>query len=76
MSAFIRIKSYIINLEVLAYARIEGDYIALGFTFHSEKLDGQNYIRFQKGSDLQDAEFEQLKEFLLQLPEVDRVIAI
>jgi len=76
MSAFIRIKNYIINLEALAYARIENDYVALGFTFHSEELKGQNYIRFQKGSDLQDAEFEQVKEFLLQLPEVDRVIAI
>ncbi len=76
MSAFIRIKNYIINLEALAYARIENDYIALGFTFHSEELSGQNYIRFEKGSHLQDAEFEQVKEFLLQLPEVDRVIAI
>jgi len=76
MSAFIRIKNYIINLEALAYARIENDYIAFGFTFHSEELAGQNYIRFEKGSHLQDAEFEQVKEFVLQLPEVDRVIAI
>lgn len=76
MSAFIRIKNYIINLEALAYARIENDYIALGFMFHSEELSGQNYVRFEKGSHLQDAEFEQVKEFLLQLPEVDRVIVI
>ncbi len=76
MSAFIRIKNYVINLEALAYARIENDYIVLGFTFHSEELGGQNYIRFEKGSHLQDAEFEQVKEFLLQLPEVDRVIAV
>jgi len=76
MSAFIRIKNYIINLEALAYARIEDNYVALGFTFHSAELGSQNYIRFEKGSHLQEAEFEQVKEFLLQLPEVDRVIAI
>jgi hypothetical protein len=76
MSAFMRIKNYIINLEALAYARIENNFIAFGFTFHSETLEGQNYIRFEKGTDLQDAEFEQVKEFVLQLPELDRVIVI
>jgi hypothetical protein len=76
MSAFIRIKDYIINLEALAYVRIENDFIAFGFNFHSGELGEQNYIRFEKGSHLQDAEFEQVKEFVLQLPEVDRVIVI
>jgi hypothetical protein len=76
MSAFIRIKNYIINLEALAYVRIENSSIAFGFTFHSETLEGQNYIRLEKGTDLQDVEFEQVKEFVLQLPELDRVIVI
>ena len=76
MSAFFRIKNYIINLEALAYVRIEDTYIAFGFTFHSETLEGQNYIRLEKGKHLQEAEFEQVKEFVLQLPELDRVIAI
>jgi len=76
MSAFIRIKNYIINLEALAHVRIENNFIAFGFTFHSETLQGQNYIRFEKGTDLQDGEFEQVKEFVLQLPELDRVIVI
>ena len=76
MSAFIRIKNYIINLEALAYVRIENHFIAFGFTFHSESLEGQNYIRLEKGNHLQEAEFEQVKEFVLQLPEADRVIAI
>jgi hypothetical protein len=40
------------------------------------KKGGQNYIRLEKGSYLQDAEFEQVKEFVLQLPELDRVIVI
>jgi hypothetical protein len=76
MPAFIRIKDYIINLEALAYVRIENDFIAFGFNFHSGELGGQNYIRFEKGSHLQDTEFDQVKEFVLQLPEVDRVIVI
>ena len=76
MSAFIRIKNYIINLESLTYVRVEDDYIAFGLTFHSQELEGRNYIRFQKGTHLQEAEFEQVKEFVLQLPEADRVIAI
>ena len=76
MPAFFRIKNYVINLEALAYARIENDFIAFGFTSHSETSEGQNYIRFEKGKDLQDAEFEQVKEFVLQLPELDRVIVI
>jgi hypothetical protein len=76
MSAFFRIKNYIINLEALAYVQIENNFIAFGFTFHSETLEGQNYIRLEKGTHLQDAEFEQVKEFVLQLPELDRVIVI
>jgi hypothetical protein len=76
MSAFFRIKNYIINLESLAFVRIENNFIAFGFSFHSETLEGQNYIRFEKGTHLQDAEFEQVKEFALQLPELDRVIVI
>jgi len=76
MSAFFRIKNYIINLEALAYVQIENNFIAFGFTFHSESLEGQNFIRLEKGTHLKDAEFEQVKEFVLQLPELDRVIVI
>ena len=76
MSAFFRIKNYIINLEALAYVQIENNFIAFGFTFHSESLEGQNYIRLEKGNHLQDVEFEQVKEFVLQLPQLDRVIVI
>jgi hypothetical protein len=76
MSAFIRIKNYVINLEALAFVKIEKDSIAFGFSFHSEALEGQNFVRFERGSHLQDDEFEQVKEFVLQLPELDRVIVI
>ena len=76
MSAFFRIKNYVINLEALAYVQIENDFIAFGFTFHSEALKGQNYIRLEKGTHLQEVEFEQVKEFVLQLPQLDRVIVI
>jgi len=76
MPAFFRIKNYIINLEALAYVQIENNFIAFGFTFHSESLEGQNYIRLEKGNHLQEVEFETVKEFVLQLPELDRVIVI
>jgi hypothetical protein len=73
---FIRVKNYLINLDNLAYILIEKNHIDFGFAFHSEKLGGENYIRLGKGSDLEDAEFEQLKDFLLHLPDPDRVIII
>ncbi len=76
MSAFIRVKNYVINLEALAFVRIEPDSVAFGFSFHSEALQGQNLVRFEKGTHLQEDEFEQVKEFVLQLPELDRVIVI
>ena len=76
MSAFFRIKNYIINLEALAYVQVENNSISFGFTFHSESLEGQNFIRLVKGTHLQEEEFDQVKEFVLQLPESDRVIII
>lgn len=76
MTDFIRIKNYIINIEALAYVHIEKDALAFGFSFHSEELSGQNYIRFERGTHLQDAEFEQVKEFVLDLPKLDRVIVL
>jgi hypothetical protein len=76
MEPFIRIKNYIINMENLAYVRVDENYIDFGFAFHSETLGGQNFIRLERGSHLQDAEFEQVKEFVLQLPDPDRVILI
>jgi hypothetical protein len=76
MEPFIRIKNYLINLENLAYIRVEKNYIDFGFAFHSEKLEGQDFIRMERGAYLQDAEFEQVREFVLQLPDPDRVIII
>ena len=76
MSAFFRIKNFVINLEALAYVQVENNFIAFGFPFHSESLESQNYIRLEKGKHLQDMEFEQVKEFVLQLPQLDRVIVI
>jgi len=76
MEPFVRIKNYIINLENLAYVRVEENYIDFGFAFHSEKLQGQNFIRLERGSHLRDDEFEQVKDFVLQLPDPDRVILI
>ena len=76
MTDFVRIKNYLINIEALAYVRVEEDAIAFGFSFHSEPLSGQNYIRFERGTQLTDAEFEQIKEFALDLPKLDRVIVL
>lgn len=79
MSAFIRIKDYFINLDALAYIKIEEDAVAFRFcefSSRAEKLEGQNYIRFEKGIDLKDVEFRQLKEFISELPALDRVVII
>ncbi len=76
MATFIRIKSYIINLENIAYVVVSDNHIDFGFAFHSEDLGRKNYIRLERGDDLRDPEFEQVKEFLLELPEADRVIVL
>jgi hypothetical protein len=70
------LKIILINLENLAYVRVEESHIDFGFAFHSEKLEGQNFIRLERGSHLRDDEFEQAKDFVLQLPDPDRVIII
>ncbi len=56
MEPFVRIKNYIINMENLAYVRVEGNYIDFGFAFHSEKLEGENFIRMERGTYLKDEE--------------------
>ena len=76
MSQFIRIKYYIINLETITYIRAEDDHIDFGFAFPTEKPGGQNYIRLERGVNLQDAEFEEVKDFVLSLPDPDRVIVV
>lgn len=76
MPQFIRIKNHFFNLDSLAYVRVEKDYIDFGFAFPTDPACGQNFIRLERGSQLQDAEFEQVKEFVLQLPDPDRVIVI
>jgi hypothetical protein len=76
MTDFDRIKNYINNVEALAYVRIEENAIAFGFRFHSEALSGRNYIQLERGTQLQDAEFEQIKEFAQDLPKLDRVIVL
>ena len=76
VSQFLRIKSYVINLETLTYVRIGDSYIDFGFTFPTEKHGGQNYVRLEKGVDLQDAEFEELKEYVFSIPDPDRVLIV
>ncbi len=75
MSPFMRIKNHVINLQHLTYVYVGHDYIDFGFGCPGEG-DGQNHIRFQKGSDLKDSEFDEVKEFVMQLPDPDRVIAV
>jgi hypothetical protein len=76
MTPFFRIKNYLINLDRLAYVRVEENFIDFGFSFPVDKSCGEHFIRLEKGANLQDAEFEQIKEFVLQLPDPDRVIVI
>jgi len=76
MAEFIRIKHYIINLETLTYIRVEDNHIDFGFAFPTEKPGGQNYVRLERGVNLPDAEFEEVKDFVLRLPDPDRVIVV
>lgn len=74
MSPFVRIKNRVINLQNLAYIAVEANHIDFGFAVQEPGVD--NFIRFTKGSDLKEAEFEEVKEFVLQLPDPDRVIVV
>ena len=76
MSPFIKIKHRVINLQNVAYISVEENHIDFGFAFPMRKPGGQNYIRFEKGSDLKEAEFEEVKEFVMHLPDPDRVIVV
>jgi hypothetical protein len=76
MAPFFRIKNYLINLERLAYVRLEEERIDFGFSFPVDKDSGHHFIRLERGSHLRDEEFEQVREFVLQLPDPDRVIVI
>ncbi len=76
MAEFARIKHYIVNLETLTYIRIGENYIDFGFAFPTEKPGGLNYVRIEKGSDLSDAQFLEVKEFVFGLPDPDRVIVV
>ncbi len=76
MSPFIRIKNHVINLQKLTYILVESNHIEFRFTSPMEKSMTQDYIRFEKGTDLKDAEFQEVKEFVMQLPDPDRVIAV
>jgi hypothetical protein len=79
MAAFIRVKDYFINLDSLAYIKIDDDSVSFGFCgigSPSAALEGQNTIRFEKGTHLEAVELKQLKEFISDLPPLDRVVII
>lgn len=79
MAAFIRIKEYFINLDALAYIKMDDDSVSFGFCglgSSSAVPGGQNYIKLEKGVDLQGTELRQLKEFITDLPSLDRVVII
>jgi hypothetical protein len=76
MTPFIRIKSYVINLQNLAYVQVAEDHIDFAFAYPSERQDGRNYLRFAKGSDLSDGDFQEVIDFIMQLPDPDRVIVV
>ncbi len=76
MARFIRIKHYVINLDTLTYVRVGENHIDFGFAFPTEKPGGQNYVRLERGTGLSDAEFEEVKDFVFQLPDPDRVVVV
>lgn len=71
-----KIKNYLINLGKLAYVLVGENYTDFGFHFHLEKLDGENFLRLERGTHLKGSEFEEDKEFGYQLPDLDCVILL
>jgi hypothetical protein len=76
MTPFIRIKSYVINLQNLAYVHASEDHIDFAFAFPSEGQGGRNCLRLAKGSDLSEGDFQEVIDFIMQLPDPDRVIVV
>jgi hypothetical protein len=76
MAPYVRIKGYVINLQNIAYIQIEETFIDFSFAFEGKHAGGPDYLRFEKGTDLTESEFEQVKDFVLDLPDPDRVIII
>ncbi len=76
MKSFIRIKSYIINLDNLAYVTIASDQIDFVFTAASDKDGASSQIRLTKGADLTVGDFQEVMDFVLQLPDLDRVVVV
>lgn len=76
MKSFIRIKSYIINLDNLAYVIIASDHIDFVFAAASDKAAASSQIRLTKGVDLTAADFQEVMDFVLQLPDPDRVVVV
>jgi hypothetical protein len=76
VKSFIRIKSYIINLDNVAYVTIAADHIDFAFALPADRPDAPNHIRLTKGSDLPVGDFQEVMDFVLQLPDPDRVIVI
>ncbi len=76
MAPYVRIKGYVINLENVAYIQVKDDSIDFSFAYETKKPGDRDYIRFEKGVDLSDSEFEQVREFVLELPDPDRMIIL
>jgi hypothetical protein len=76
MTPFIRIKKYVINLENVAYVYVSEEHIDFAFAFPSGGEDGRNYVRLTKGPDLTEGDFQEVTEFIMQLPDPDRVIVV
>ena len=76
MKSFIRIKNYIINLDSLAYVTIAGDHIDFAFALPVDRGDASNHIRLTKGVDLPAGDFQEVMDFVLQLPDPDRVVVV
>ncbi len=76
MTPFIRIKKYVINLENVAYMFVSEEHIDFAFAFPPGGDDGRNYVRLTKGSELSDGDFQEVVDFIMQLPDPDRVVVV
>jgi hypothetical protein len=76
MAQFMRIKHYVINMETLTYVRAEEAHMDFGFAFPTERPGGRSYVRLEKGKDLSDEEFEEVKAYVFNLADPDRILVI
>ena len=73
---FVRIQNDLNSQENPAYVAVGENEIDFGFNFHPGKPDGHDFFRLERGTHLEASKFEEGKEFVYPLPNLDPVILL